>query len=137
TLDGALGAGERDGLLDHVLELADVSRELVAHERLDHALAEARARAHFPAEFFEKKLGEQRNVLSTILQRGELEARDVQPVVEVLAEALLGDGLEQVLIRRRDDPDIDLDRLVLADASHLALLADAQELCLEADRRLR
>ncbi len=72
-----------------------------------------------------------------IAERRQHEARDVQAVVEVLAEALLGDRGEELLVRRRDDAHVDLDRLVLADAADLVLLDRAEELRLEGERRLR
>ena len=113
---------QRHRLLDHVLELADVAREVVLDELLDHALGEAGVRVHLPVVLVEEELDEQRDVFAPLAQRRQMEARDVEAVVEVLAEALLCDRLRQIRVGGRDDADVDLDRLVLADAADLALL---------------
>ena len=61
---------------------------------------------------------------------------DVEPVVEVGAEALLLDRLLEIGVRRRDEPHVDLDRRRAADGDDLALLEDAQQLHLDRERRL-
>ena len=56
---------------------------------------------------------------------------DVEAVVEVLAEAPLGDRGGEVLVGRRDEPHVDPQRLGAADALELALLEAAQQLGLQ------
>ena len=63
-----------------------------------------------------------------LAERRELDREDVEPVVEVLAERLLADGLEQVAVGGGDDADVDLDRRRAADPLELALLEDAEQL---------
>ena len=79
---------ERDGPLDHVLELAHVPRPRVALEQL-HGLRRDRARTALPISLREalaEVLGEERDVLAPLAQRRGPDRDDVQAVVEVLAE---------------------------------------------------
>src|SRR5436189_120777 len=52
------------------------------------------------------------------------------------AEAAVGDRLLEVLVRRRDDADVDVDGLRAAEARELALGEHAQELHLRGERHL-
>ncbi len=79
-------------------------------------------------ELVDEEAHEQRDVLGALAQRRQRDREDVEAVVEVLAERLLADGLEQVAIGGGDDPDVDLDRRPAADALELALLEDAEQL---------
>ena len=60
-------------------------------------------------------------------QRRQLDADDVQAVVEILAEEAALHSLLQILMRRRDDAHVDADRRLAADAVELAFGKDAQE----------
>ena len=69
-------------------------------------------------------------------KRRQLDAHDLEPVVEVLAERARGDRLVQVAVGGRDQPDVDLDRLVRADPDDLAALQHAQQLDLGGQRHV-
>src|SRR6185369_8942028 len=56
--------------------------------------------------------------------------------IEVLAELVRRDHLEEVAVRREDEPHIDRAMLVLADATYRLRLEHAQELRLHALRQL-
>ena len=71
---------------------------------------------------------EGRNVLPPGAQRRQAHTDHVQPIVEVLAEAPVGDRPVEVPVRRRDDTDIDRVRLRGADRAHLHFLENAQQL---------
>src|SRR5258708_19060202 len=128
---------ERQWLLDHVFELADVSRKVVMHERFHHAVMQLGANPHLLRILLEKVAEQIRDVLAALSKRRKLKSGDIQSIVEVLPEALLGHGDEQILIGRCDDSHVDVNRLVLSDAANLVLLDGAQKLCLECDGRLR
>src|SRR5258705_7536674 len=96
--------------------LEDVPRE-------KHALPVVLARV-----LLAEVLGEDGNLLGAIAERGDEDVDDVEAVVEVLAEASLGDGALQVLIGGGDDADVDLDVAAGAQAGELAILQDVQEL---------
>ena len=57
-------------------------------------------------------------------------------MVEVFAERVVRHRLFEVLIRRRNDPDVHLDRLVRADAGDLVVLENAQKLHLGRQRHI-
>jgi hypothetical protein len=79
---------------------------------------------------------EQRDVLAPVAQRRDVDPHHVQAEVEVLAEAALADALLEVLVRRRDDPDVHRHGLRPAHALELPLLEEAQQLHLRGERDL-
>src|SRR5216110_2476004 len=125
-----LGAGrQRHRLLDRMLELAHVPLPFVRAERSVGvggegprlALETRRGRG-------EEVLDQERQVLDLLAQPRQHDRDDVQPVVQVLAEApRLHLGLE-VLVGGREDAHVDLQGAVAADPLELALLQDAQDL---------
>ena len=76
-------------------------------------------------------LDEQRDVLAAFAQRRQLHRDHVQSVEEIFAERRLRDHLREIGVRGGDDPNVDLDRVRIADALELAFLEDAQKLRLE------
>ena len=73
-------------------------------------------------------LDEERHVLHPLAERGQHDRDDVQPVVEILAEAAALHLALEVLVGRCDDADVHPDGAVAADALELALLQHAQDL---------
>ncbi len=71
---------------------------------------------------------ERLDVLAAGAQRRQPHRHDVEPVEQVLAERALRDEPLEIAVRRRDEADVDLDRLGAAETLHLALLEHAQEL---------
>jgi hypothetical protein len=87
--------------------------------------------------YFSRKNSARRGTSSRRSRRGgRMEAGHVEAVVEVLPEALVGDGGAELLVGGGDDADVDLGGAVLAQAADLALLDDAEQLGLEGDRGL-
>ena len=84
----------------------------------------------------EEVLGEQGNILGAGAERRQVDADDIEAVVEILAKLLLRDRLLEVPVRRGDDADVRPDGGVAADAGELPLLQDAQELALDGERHL-
>ena len=122
---GALGEHQR--LLDHVLELAHVAGPVVGHEPGQRGVVEpVDGRVGARAELGDEVRDEARDVVLALAQRRHVARHDVQPVEEILAEAPGGDLGFEVLVGRRDDAHVDLDRLLAADALELALLQHAQ-----------
>src|SRR5436189_714633 len=75
-------------------------------------------------------------VALAVAQGGDGDVDDVEPVVEILAEAAGGDLLDQAAVGRGDDPDVDSERVAAADALDLAGLDRAQQLDLGVERQL-
>ncbi len=92
--------------------------------------------AVFLRETDQKILGQKRNVLDPLPKRRDVERDDVEPVEEVFAEAPGCNLPEQVPVRRGDEPHIDPDHLLAADAGDLPFLEDAEELHLHPERHL-
>ncbi len=76
------------------------------------------------------------HVVAALAQRRQEEVHDVEAVVEVLAEAPGADLLLEDAVGRRDDADVDLLGLAVADAEDDALLQRAQQLHLQVQRQL-
>src|SRR2546426_2234024 len=127
-LDAVL-ACEHDTALDEVLELPHVPRPRVGLEPLDRLAREA---LELPAVLgsvdAQEVLGEDADVLVTLAERWHTDRDDVEPVVEVLAEAPLSHHLGQVLVRGGDDAHVDLDGVRAAEALELTLLEHAKDL---------
>ena len=88
------------------------------------------------ANFFEKIIHQQRNVVAPVAQRRDVDAHDVEPVKQILAELFRGDGGFERLVGRGDDAHVHLDRLVAADALERAGLQHAQNFRLRGGRHV-
>src|SRR5262245_9172166 len=73
-------------------------------------------------------LDEERYVLAPLRERGEGKLDDPQSVVEILAEPPRARRRLEILVRGGDQPHVDADRLVAADALELLLLDRAEQL---------
>ena len=67
---------------------------------------------------------------------GSLDRHHLEPMIKILAELALGDGLFQIAVGRRNQAHVDLDRLVAADAEHFPVLQHAQQLRLQGQRHV-
>src|SRR5207249_6256160 len=114
------------------LQLAYVDRPDIRAQELQRAgrVAENRL-ARLLGVLAQEVLGEQRQVFAALAQWRHADGHAVEAVVEVLAEAAILDQLAEILVRRRDQPHVDGNRIVAADPTDHALLEDAQELGLE------
>ncbi len=76
----------------------------------------------------QKVIQQHRNVFATIAQRRHFDVHDIQAVIQVLAERLVGDVLDQAAMRRRDDANIDRRQLAIGtDALNLARFEEPQQ----------
>src|SRR5918996_2446030 len=132
-----LPARQDYGALDRVLELAHVPGPVVLHEEFQGVLGDGgRDGARLVSVLHQEVLDKRRDVLLALAERGHVDVDHVQPVVEVLAELPVVNPLGEVAVRRRDHADVDLDRHVRSDPLELALLENAQQLGLRAERHL-
>ena len=81
-----------------------------------------------------KKLGEVDDLAAPLAERRHRHLDDLQPVVEVFAELAAQHHRLEIAVGRRDDADVDVDRLVAAELGELRVLQDVQQLGLQ--RRL-
>ena len=128
-------AREDDGALDHVLELAHVARPGVALQAGERLVREA---VEVPVVLGgvhpQEVLGQHRHVFPALAQGRRGDRDDVEPVVEVLPEALLAHEHGQVLVGGGDDPHVDAEGLGPPHPLELALLEHPEDLGLR-DRR--
>ena len=75
----------------------------------------------------------QRNILPVIPEGGQMQLQHVQPVIQIFSEPLVSNELVKVPIRCGDDPDVDLDWRVSADAGEFLFLEHTKKfrLCFE------
>src|SRR5437016_13845032 len=133
--DGSIA--EHDGTLDHVLELADVSRPLVGTEMLH------RLRRHgtdllpeVPGEAREEEHDQSRDVGATLAQRWDLDRKHVQPVEETRTEAPRPHRFLEIAIRRGDHPHVHPKRPARPHGFELLLLENAKKLHLRLEGQL-
>jgi hypothetical protein len=133
----ARAIGHRDRTFDRVLELADVARPRILHQRRQGLGGEPlRAIAPRCCVPLEQKRRERGDVLATIAQRRKIEVQDVEAVEEIFAELAGGDARAQVDVGGGDDPDVERTLVGRADPPDLALLEDAVELDLHRQRQI-
>src|SRR5262249_62250483 len=87
-------------------------------------LGHGRWRAFHRQEMFDEEL----QIVFAIAQRGHGHVRRRDSEVQIFAEVVLADFLDEVAVRRCDDTYIDRDGLRAADAADLALLERAKKL---------
>jgi len=94
-LHGQLAVATKDHCpLDDIAQLTDVSRPLVEHQRLHAAGRDTLDMTpHGFLEFPDEGSDEQRDILAAIPQGRDGHRKDIQAIVEILAERPLADGL--------------------------------------------
>ncbi len=116
-------------------QLAHVARPVVHHEALEGIAGEPGQRPPVLRREAHQEGGRQgRDVAAPQAQRRQVDPEDVEAIEEVLAEAARRHLLPQVVVGRRDQPDVDGHRLVASDAFELTGLEEAQQLDLERRR---
>src|SRR6185436_7688787 len=84
----------------------------------------------------EEELDQHREISLALAQQRQAQVENVDAVEEILAEQSQRHVLAQVAMRRRDQPDIDLDRNVRSQRFDRSILEDAQQLGLRRRRQL-
>src|SRR5581483_305543 len=104
-----VAARDRERALDRVLKLANVARPRVCEQAIARGRRETLRRDVVGLrELADEVLDERRDVFAALRERRQLDVDDVQAVEDVLAEATGPHLAAQVLVRRGDDPDVDL-----------------------------
>src|SRR5262252_5647927 len=84
-----------------------------------------------PIKALQEVVGKQRNVFASFAQRREVDGDDMDTIVEILAKSPLVDGPAQVLVRRRNEAEVDFDRSAGSQGMELPLLQNPQEFDLQ------
>ena len=102
---------EDEGVLDDVLQFADVAGEIMAHERGQGLVRYADdVLALLGAVFADKMLDEQGDVLLALAQGRQADLDHVEPVEQVVAEGARPHQRLQVAVGGGDDAHVRLDR---------------------------
>ena len=117
-----------EGLLDDVFHLPDISRPRIPCEQLNGLLGKLLV---WPAVFLDplgqEVLRQQRDILSAVAQRRQVQGDDIDPIIEVFPKLSFPDQFLKVLVCCRDDANIHFDRLHATDARELAFLKHSQQ----------
>src|SRR5580698_11209911 len=124
------GRSEHARPLDRVLQFTYVARPIVRAEFLKRG----RRHGDGPATPMQEKVNKGWDILMPLAQWRQRNGHHVQPVVQVLAETPLADGLLQVSRRCSDKPEIHPDRNVATQPLNRSLLNRSQQLCLKGRR---
>ncbi len=81
-------------------------------------------------------IDEGRNVLSPLPQGGEKDGHNVESIVEVFPERLVSEGLFQIPVGSRRNPDIDLDGLIASHPLKFLFLEHPQQFHLKGRRKI-
>ena len=121
--------GQHEHPLGGVEELPHVPGPGVGQEDLPGALGQGeRGLAGGPAPLLQRPLHQLDAVPVPLAEGRDVELEHVEPVVEVVAEALGPGLLPQVPVGGAYHPDVDGDDVAGPDPAHLPLLEDPQEL---------
>jgi hypothetical protein len=81
-------------------------------------------------------LRQKQHVAASRSQRRKLDRDDIHPIVEILADTAFLDGLLQIAIRGRDDPDVERNFRASPHGSGGSLLERPKKLRLETERHV-
>lgn len=138
---GDPGGGRAHGTdrpgLENVGELADLTRPLAPHEGKERAGSEGeRAPPVATRDPGEDLRGDRLDVLGARREGREIDRDHREPVVEVLAEALVGDGGREIDVRGRDHAHVGLLLCRAPEPIEGLRLQEGQELRLRREREL-
>ena len=92
--------------------------------------------AELPIQAKQKVVSQLGNVVFPLMKRRQMERDAANAIVQITPKAILGNHRVQILIGRRDDANIDLERFIAADALKLAVLQEPQHLGLRGKRHV-
>lgn len=115
------------GAFDDVLQFADVSGPVVAHQLAHVAFGQPQHIALVASLAGEEVARQERNILAALAQRHRMDREHVEAEVQVFAKAAALHVLLEVAIGRRDEADVDIAGALVADALKMALLEPAQQ----------
>ena len=136
-VDGPAWRAHRDGALNLVSKLPDVTRPPVVREEVERAGAQLDlGLAETFTGFAEEESRKVRNLLATLTQWRHEDPDDAEAIVKVFAEFPFRDTLLQVGIGGGQHADINGLRSCLTDRHDFALLEEAEQLRLDIKRQV-
>lgn len=126
------GHGQDDGAFDDVLEFANVAGPVVGVEGLEELGGDVFDLAVVLRGIFgDEVAGEQEDVVATMSKRGGFDVDDIESIEEVFSEAALLDFFDEVFVGGSDDPHVEFEGFVGADAFDDVGLKEAKEFDLD------
>ena len=123
----ALVAGEHERGLQGLFQLPQVARPTVHEQRPGCLAGEADLVHRAPELAAQEGADEQPEVLTALAYGRELQGEPGQPREQIAAEPLLCRERLQIVLARRDDPDVHLARRFGPDGQDLAMLQHAEQ----------
>src|SRR5262249_29219887 len=131
----ASGLHERNAV-DAVLQLPDVTRPRIREQHLADVAAQGDRWKPRMLRLLQEVIDQERDIAPPIAKRRNVDRKNVEPIIKVLAEAAGGDlGLE-VAVRGGNQSHVELAPLEGADRTEFALLDDPEELDLHVERQI-
>src|ERR1041384_5326300 len=117
---------------DYVAKLADVARPGMKLQRFESRMAQETCRASvFLRELRDQVLREQWQIFFSLVQRGKMNAEDVETIEQIAAELAFGNGLMWLTIGGGEQAHVDFDLLATAETPYGAFFDHSQKLGLE------
>ena len=132
-LDGSF-AGEDYGALEHIAQLANIARPLMAREDINHRRGYVGDAAFVTAvEIGEQGFGDRLNVFLALPQRRQMDVKDIQPVEEIFAQVSAAHRFIGNLIGGGNHAHVDFELGLSTQAPNARVFQDAQQLGLRAE----
>src|ERR1700722_18498893 len=120
--------GKNHRALDHILQLADVSRPRIADQCIHRLRGDGiDLLAHIEGEMLRKVADEEWDVFCALAQWGNMNGKNVEPIEEIGTEFLLFDHGPQITIGRCDETGVGAKRARTTQTLEFPLLQDAQQ----------
>ena len=137
TRPNLAGLAQDDRPLDAVLQFPNVARPPILPEHIFRLRRQSRRPLlELPAESVDEIACENRDVLPPVPKRWDRDGKDRQPKIQVLTELPRGDRCAEILVRRRHDPNINLQGYRTPNPLESSLLDRPQDLRLERERQI-
>jgi hypothetical protein len=130
--DLALSSDKYAGPLKNISQFTDVSGPVVPKQRLKRLCAQAYPRA----ELRQKCLGELLDIFKALTQGRQLNWKNRETIIQILAKQVLLDAALQIGVCRRYHPNVHLQVVIAADSLHFALFEKAQHFALQRQRHI-
>src|ERR1700733_4237408 len=114
--------------LDHILQLADISRPRIANQRVHGLRGDGvDLPAHIESEMLRKVPDEEWDVFGALAQRRDVNGKNVEPIEQIRAEFLLFYHGFEIAIGRGDEAGVGAKGARTAQALEFPLLQNAQQ----------
>ena len=128
---------DNDEALAEIFELPDIPFPFILADALLRLLQDPDIFLQVFPKLIHKLPCQEKNIISPLSQRWDIESQHIQAVIKVLPELPLFDQIQQVFIRGRNHADVHRDLLVVPNPPDHPLFQDPQKLNLSGQIHLR